>query len=197
MSSEYGPPRSKAELRQHLIERRRTLPPTVRRSSDVAIGQGVAQLCGQMRCQRLAAFVAHGGEPDLMPVLAKFHEIGHEIFLPVVRDQHMQFRRWQPDDDMVPNQFDIPEPVDGESLEPKALELVLLPLVGFAPDGARLGMGAGFYDRAFAFRRERIGWLPRLVGVAYSVQEVKALPIDDWDIPLDGVVTEQGLQWFK
>ncbi|RFF26620.1 MULTISPECIES: 5-formyltetrahydrofolate cyclo-ligase [unclassified Wenzhouxiangella] len=197
MDSEYAEPDNKADLRRLLIKRRRELQSSVRKSHDSAIGRNILQLCTQSRCQRIAGFVAHGGEPDLMPALAKLHETGHETCLPVVRGRRMHFCHWRPDNDMAPNRFGIPEPVDGDRLEPKALELVLMPLVGFAPDGARLGMGAGFYDRAFAFRRERIGQLPRLIGVAYAVQEVETLPTDEWDIPLDGVVTEQGLQWFK
>lgn len=197
MDSEHGMPDCKAELRQLLIERRRGLQSSVRKSSDAEIGRNILQLCEQIRGQRIAGFVAHAGEPDLMPAMAKLHETGHETCLPVVRERRMHFCRWRPDIDMAPNRFGIPEPVDGDSLAPKALELVLMPLVGFAPNGARLGMGAGFYDRAFAFRRERIGQLPRLIGVAYALQEVETLPTDEWDIPLDGIVTEQGLRWFK
>lgn len=197
MASEQRGSDSKSDLRKRLIDRRRSLSDSDRESSDVAIRRHVLRMCELTRSQRIAGFVAHGGEPDLLPALAKLHQTGHEICLPVVRDRRMHFCRWQPDDEMAPNRFGIPEPIDGERLEAKALTLVLVPLVGFAPDGGRLGMGAGFYDRAFAFCRQRIGQLPRLIGIAYSVQEVETLPTDEWDIPLDGVVTEQGLRWFK
>jgi len=196
MASEHGPCDSKAELRRRLIARRKGLPTAVRDSADVEIGSNVGLLCRQIRSQRIAVFMAHGGEPDLMPVAARLHGAGRQIFLPVVRGRRMHFRRWQPGGEMAPNRYGIPEPADGEDLEARALELVFVPLTGFAPDGARLGMGAGFYDRAFEFQPERIGRLPRLVGVAYSVQEVEDLPTDDWDVPLDGVITEEGLRWF-
>ncbi|WP_376696330.1 5-formyltetrahydrofolate cyclo-ligase [Wenzhouxiangella sp. EGI_FJ10305] len=197
MASEFrGSNNSKNDLRKQLIERRRSLPQSRRASSDAAIRQQVVQMCEQTRSQRIAGFVAHAGEPDLMPALEKLHQTGHETCLPVVRDRRMHFCRWQPDARMAANRFGIPEPIDGDNLEPKALTLVFVPLVGFAPDGGRLGMGAGFYDRAFAFCRERIGQLPRLIGVAYSVQEVETLPTDEWDVPLDGIITEKGLRWF-
>lgn len=196
MNSEHGPSKKKAELRRRLLGCRKALSLAARESADREIGRHVELLCRQIRCQRVAAFVAHAGEADLMPVAGGLHASGHQIFLPVVRGRQMSFRRWWPSDEMAPNRYGIPEPVEGEDLEAEALELVLMPLVGFAPDGARLGMGAGFYDRAFEFQRERIGRLPRLVGVAYSVQEVEALPVEEWDVPLDGVVTENGLRWF-
>jgi len=196
MASEQSPAEDKAELRRRLVARRKALSHSARESADAEIGRNAELLCRQTRGQRIAAFVAHGGEADLMPVAARLHQTGHQIFLPVVRGRNMHFRRWQPRGEMAPNRYGIPEPVDGEDLEAGALELVFVPLVGFAPDGARLGMGAGFYDRAFEFQSERIGRLPRLVGVAYALQEVEALPTDDWDVPLDGVITEEGLRWF-
>ncbi|WP_376691318.1 5-formyltetrahydrofolate cyclo-ligase [Wenzhouxiangella sp. EGI_FJ10409] len=196
MDSQHGQPETKAELRRRLVARRKALPALARESADAAIGRNIERLCRQTRSQRIAAFVAHGGEADLMPVADWLHRSGHQVFLPVVRGRQMHFRRWRPDGEMAPNRYGIPEPVDGEDLAAAALELVLVPLVGFAPNGARLGMGAGFYDRAFAFQSERIGRLPRLVGVAYAVQEVEVLPVDEWDVPLDGIVTEDGLRWF-
>ena len=196
MNSEHGPPQKKAELRRRLLGSRKALSLAARESADQEIGRYVELLCGQIRCQRVAAFVAHGGEPDLFSVITRLHETDHQVYLPVVSGKDMHFRRWWPNGEMAPNRYGIPEPVEGEDLGAEALELVFVPLVGFAPDGARLGMGAGFYDRAFTFQRERIGRLPRLIGAAYSAQEVDSLPADDWDVPLHGVITESGLRWF-
>lgn len=195
MSSDK-PPEGKDELRRRLIEHRRKLPDERREANEHEIRRAVHLLCEQTRSQRIAAYVACGGEPDLMSMMARLHEIGREICLPVVRDRRMHFRVWHPDGAMEPNRFGIPEPAAGAEYEPRALELVLVPLVGFSDDGARLGMGAGFYDRAFEFRRNRVGRVPRLIGVAHAVQEAPSLPIDDWDVPLDGVITENGLRWF-
>ena len=56
-------------------------------------------------------------------------------------------------------------------------------------------MGAGYYDRAFAFRRAGPG--PRLVGVGYGWQALDApLEAMAWDVPLDAVVTEHGFRRF-
>jgi 5-formyltetrahydrofolate cyclo-ligase len=56
-------------------------------------------------------------------------------------------------------------------------------------------MGAGFYDRALRRRVERTQpWRrPRLIGVAYAVQQVDRLERQPWDVPLDLVVTERGV----
>ncbi len=70
-----------------------------------------------------------------------------------------------------------------------------MPLVGFDSCGHRLGMGAGFYDRALRPRLDRTQSFrrPRLIGIAYSVQQVERLEPAPWDVALDLVVTERGI----
>ena len=71
---------------------------------------------------------------------------------------------------------------------------IVLPLVGFDAAGNRLGMGAGFYDRHFAFLRHRRTWhRPLLVGVAFDVQRIERLTEGLHDVQLFGVVTERGV----
>lgn len=187
----------KDEQRQELIRRRLELDEGRRERANAAIASALWQLVRRSEFRTIAAFIAHRGEPDLAPALEWLDAKERSVLLPVVRDLDMHFRRWTPDAEMKVNRFGIPEPVSAEEYAPAQIDLVLMPLVGFAADGARLGMGAGFYDRAFEFRHGRPDDLPRLVGVAYSVQEVDSLPVDDWDVPLDGVVTEDGLRWFR
>ena len=83
--------------------------------------------------------------------------------------------------------------VEGRKQQVKAwrLDLVLVPLVGFDPQGNRLGMGGGFYDRTFAYRgRRKHTSRPCLIGLAHECQRVEHLPCAGWDIPLDGVITD-------
>jgi len=72
---------------------------------------------------------------------------------------------------------------------------VLVPVVGFDRRGNRLGMGAGFYDRALRRRLDagRPWRRPRLVGVAFARQELPGIAASAWDVPLDLIVTELGL----
>jgi 5-formyltetrahydrofolate cyclo-ligase len=187
----------KHRQRRELVRARQALNADRREAFDAAIGDAVLECVHRLAVRSVAAFVAHRGEPDLMPVLERLHERSVSVYLPIVRDRDMHFRAWWPDVGMRPNRFGIPEPAGSDERPPDKLDLVLMPLVGFAPSGARLGMGAGFYDRAFAFRRDDMDGAPRLVGIAYGLQRVDDLPVDDWDVPLDGVVTEDGLRWCR
>jgi 5-formyltetrahydrofolate cyclo-ligase len=94
------------------------------------------------------------------------------------------------------NRFGIPEPQlpAAQQWQPEALDAVLVPLLAFDRHGNRLGSGAGYYDRSFAFlgtRRPRPA--PLLIGVAYAMQEVERLAIEPWDVPLDYIATEAEL----
>lgn len=85
----------------------------------------------------------------------------------------------------VPGRFGIPEP-DGAAEPPGRIDAVLVPGLAFSRRGARLGQGAGFYDRALA------GLDPRAlrVGVCYAWQLRDDVPMDRHDVAMTHVATE-------
>lgn len=187
----------KTEIRSRLLESRAALDERERRILDRRICEHLIRFLNGHDSLDLAAYAPFRGEPDLMPALAEMHRAGRRIHLPVLRDRELEFRRWLPDAPMRENRYGIPEPVSGRACPPDRLALVFAPLVGFAPSGARLGMGAGYYDRTFAFCREpHRDHRPLLVGTAYGLQEVDDLPVQDWDVLLDAVITEEGVREF-
>jgi len=101
-------------------------------------------------------------------------------------------KAWSPDMKLVANRYGIAEPCGTEDVRTGDIDLVLVPLVGWDRAGGRLGMGAGFYDRLFRpyAKLEK----PLRIGVAYDLQGLPGVPRDPWDIPLHGLLTENG--WF-
>eukprot|EP01030_Chromulinospumella_sphaerica_P026812 gene26812-27037_t len=109
----------------------------------------------------------------------------------------MVFQRVRPREKLAPNRFGILEPQVNIGRQRKvwALDLVLLPLVGFDDAGGRLGMGGGFYDRSLAYLARRSSWRkPTLLGLAHECQKVKRLAQASWDVPLNGTVTDK--KWY-
>jgi 5-formyltetrahydrofolate cyclo-ligase len=188
---------AKAELRRRLLESRTGLPVAQRRRADRQICVHLLRLLDDRDYLDIAAFMPFRGEPDLTPALSALSEAGRRIWMPIVDDRSMRFRRWTPESETVANRFGIPEPIDGAECAPERLELVLVPLVAFSANGSRLGMGAGFYDRTFGFSGSDPNAGPWLVGAAYALQCVDTLPTEPWDVPLGAVVTERGLQVFR
>lgn len=111
--------------------------------------------------------------------------------LPVLCSDHLlRFAPWRTGETLVPNRFGIPEPdvPEGALIDAGRMSMVVAPLVGFDARGNRLGMGGGWYDRSFAFRRTSPA-PPYLVGAAFALQQVDALAAEAWDISLDAVCT--------
>lgn len=189
---------AKRALRSELLACRRSLSPARRAMFDRQLCVEVLDFFERRPGMRLSAFWPFRGEPDLEPALGVLHEAGREIYLPVLAERQMVFRRWSPQARLEPNVFGIPEPLDGTPCRVEQLDWVLMPLVAFSPTGGRLGMGGGFYDRAFAFRLAApVDSSPRLIGVAYGLQQVDSLPTQPWDVPLDAVITDAGLYEFR
>jgi 5-formyltetrahydrofolate cyclo-ligase len=197
MDSSSDNPDLKVELRKRLVAERERLHEHQRRRLDRQICVHLLRFLDERDCLNLAAFHAFRGEPDLMPALEALHHAGRRVHLPVVTGDEMHFRRWTPASHMQSNRFGIPEPVDGNEIPAERLELVMMPLVAFSATGTRLGMGAGYYDRAFGFALDHPDAGPMLVGAAYSLQEVNSLPAQSWDVPLDAVITDRGLRVFR
>lgn len=144
--------------------------------------------------RRVAIYRPADGEIDTTALAREAQRTGKRLYLPVLDGNQLRFRQWRPRQAMTPNRFGIPEPPRSAPECPtRWLDLVIAPLVGFDQAGNRLGMGGGFYDHTFAFRHHHPRWRhPRLVGAAFAVQQVPALPARSWDVALDAVITEQG-----
>jgi 5-formyltetrahydrofolate cyclo-ligase len=191
---------ARRQQRRQLRAARRALSPTERRRRQAALCAQLRQVLLWRSCT-VAAYLAFDGEPDITITLRDLHRRGRALALPRVlhrRRGRMEFRHWRPGQRLTGNRYRIGEPLaDAPKIDPRRLDIVLVPLVGFDRHGSRLGMGAGYFDRYFAFLRYRRRWLrPRLVGVAFDFQEVACLERAAWDVPLAAVVTERGLQRF-
>ena len=98
----------------------------------------------------------------------------------------MDFYGWSTNNPLVINKYGIPEPVSNKIVYP---DILLVPLVAFDKKLNRIGYGGGFYDR-YLKRLKRIKKIIT-IGLAYSFQEVKKIPINDYDIKLDFIITEK------
>lgn len=135
----------------------------------------------------VAGYVALPGEADPMPLMKAAATCGCRLALPHVtsRAAPMRFLAWSPGDSLVAGPMGLSQP--RHEAQPVDPDIVLTPLLGFDAKLNRLGQGAGFYDRTFA---KMNGGLR--IGVAWSIQQCDTLPVDAWDVPLDGIVTELG-----
>ena len=128
------------------------------------------------------------GEYDARHVARTLRERGALTALPVVvaPRQPLAFREWHPGVEMAKGALDIPYPVGSREIVPDA---VLLPMNGWDEGGYRLGYGGGFFDRTLASLPKK----PAVIGVTYELAKMKTIYPQEWDIPVDWVVTERGV----
>ena len=130
------------------------------------------------------------GEPDLRPLMADLHAAGVTLALPLVehRAAPLVFRRWTPDTIMVLGSWNIPvPPPEADALTP---DITLAPLVGWDSAGFRLGYGGGYFDRTLAALTRR----PFTIGIGFHSAYLTTIFPQPHDIPLDVILTQEGVQ---
>jgi 5-formyltetrahydrofolate cyclo-ligase len=160
---------------------------------------------------QIAAYWPNDNEISPVPILQKAHLLGKQCYLPILHpsgSSPLSFVEYKPGELLTPNRFGILEPQSNrhQTIPVSALNLVLVPLVGFDEQGTRLGMGKGYYDTTFSFLKPQASKAqdnssttpyPYLIGLAYELQKVENLPVDPWDIALNGIATEHRYLRFK
>lgn len=189
---------SNDSVRARLRAARRAIPPAERAQAERKIASRLREL-RLLRCGRkVAVYLAMRGEANLGPLLPHARRIGCRLFVPriqSIRRRSMAFVPLYGGGPLRRNRYGIAEPTGGDrhAIPVRHLDLILLPLVGFDRAGHRIGMGAGYYDRALQRRRsrERAWRRPILVGVAYACQESQPISPRPWDVAVDLIVTER------
>lgn len=106
--------------------------------------------------------------------------------LPVAKNQQpLQFYLCHKDTIYSMSSFGIREPINGSLCLPEQLDIMIIPLVGFDAQCHRLGYGKGYYDRYLKHTNAL------KIGIAYECQKVDIIPIQDHDMVLDMIITEE------
>lgn len=182
-------------LRRELRARRRAVPPALRRLAAIRLARAASSLRSLRPGRRVGIYLPLPEEMDTRPLRDMAARLGCRLFVPRITDYQRSRMRFVPiDGPLRKGRYGILEPDGRRSISARQLDLVFMPLVGFDLAGNRLGMGKGYYDRAFAFLLKRRHWTrPHLVGVAFDCQRVQRLPVRAHDVPLSQIATESGL----
>ena len=126
-------------------------------------------------------------EIDDLKILKFLEKKNFNILLPVIKkNNQMDFFKWSANDPLKINKFGIPEPIGRKIFIP---DILLIPLVSYDRKLNRLGYGGGFYDRYI----EKIEKHKKIIkiGLAFSYQKTKKIPINKFDKKLDFIINEK------
>ena len=137
--------------------------------------------------KNLGGYYPSNYEIDDLNILEFFEKKNYNILLPIIKkNNQMEFFKWKKNDPLKINKYGIPEPVSSRLYYP---DILLVPLVGYDNNLNRLGYGGGFYDRYI----EKIEKIKKIIkiGLAFSCQKIKSVPINKHDKKLDFIITEK------
>lgn len=135
-------------------------------------------------------FFLRQGEPDILCIMGNSTLENFEWALPVCCESPtgsmLEFAQFEQGQELEPGRYNIAVPKTKNWVQP---DVLLIPCVAFHRSGARLGYGAGWYDRTI----DSLTTKPVTVGVAYSQTELLEDFAEPHDQLLDHVVTEQAV----
>jgi 5-formyltetrahydrofolate cyclo-ligase len=184
---------TKTELRAEILRARRTLAPQLR---DAEAGA----LCGHLPSfigdgETVCAYVPVGSEPGSAELIDSLLRRGVQVLLPVARDDAaglpapLRWGEYRPGG-LVEARFGLREPA-APWLPAGAIagaSVVLVPALAVDRAGARLGRGAGFYDRSLPLAAPTA----RLVAVVRDDELVDRLPAEPHDVRMTHALTPNG-----
>ena len=141
----------------------------------------------KLRSKIIGGYYPFNYELEIFNILEELEKKNYIFSLPKVsKNNEMNFFKWSKSEPLKVNKYGIPEPISKKKMYPNIL---LIPLVGFDYHFNRLGYGGGYYDRYLSKRKIKDELFK--IGVGFSFQKVKNIPIDKYDQKLDCIITEK------
>ncbi len=188
----------KSEIRKKLRDKRGQLDKNSIKQASECVTLQVVHFSPFIKSQTIALYLPQENELDTSPIIDQATTLKKALYLPVVSpnsNQILSFYSYHPHDPLILNCFNILEPDINHqtAIDPVALDIIFVPLVGFDHHCHRLGRGGGYYDRTLNFSDNTAEKKPIKIGLAYEFQKIIKIKPSKWDIPLDYVITEKNI----
>lgn len=191
-----SPHNTKSQMRKRIRALRKSLSPQQQLTAMVDLAKSARHCRPIWFAKRIISYAPFEGEISPFKLLETLSPA--QIYLPQIsnyRTRSMQFVKAPSKGSLrkgIVNKFGISEPKHGHAgIFANQADVILLPLVAFDRNGNRLGMGAGYYDRALSSLTYQTGSRPILIGLSHHFQEMPFLNAKPWDVPLDGILTDR------
>lgn len=181
---------SKKEYREEVLTMRSEVAIDVRNQWDEIIFNKLINSYYYKNYSTIFTFVSFKDEVDTHKFIEHALRNGKKICVPKVpsKKEGMKVYFINNFEDLKKGYFDILEPVEGcIEASPEEIDFILMPGVAFDRQGNRIGYGAGFYDRFLSQLKNQV---PK-IALAYDFQVYEEVPNDEFDVRIDGIITEK------
>jgi 5-formyltetrahydrofolate cyclo-ligase len=179
----------KESVRKILRQRKEAMIPEERLEKSRRICRHLMKIIREK--ETVMVFTSKEKEVNTKPLIMALFGKGNPVVVPIIVKEDCSLRLSYLKDfsALVPSTFGVPEPVGSEiPVNAEDISTIILPMLGFDRMGGRIGYGAGYYDR---FLSKNTGL--RKIGIAYGCQEAENIPVDENDIRMDMIITEDGI----
>jgi 5-formyltetrahydrofolate cyclo-ligase len=181
----------KKALRSKIIADRRKLTDNYRQRASNRMMTVFCALPDFKEPRKVLCYASLADEVQIRPLMEKWLSMGVTVALPRITGKgQMEAVNFTDFDSLVEGEYGIltPDLEKGEVIPPEELDLIIVPGIAYDTRGERLGMGGGFYDvyLARATKAKRIA-------LAFSCQLVAKIPMEDHDVRVHKIITEQGI----
>jgi 5-formyltetrahydrofolate cyclo-ligase len=174
---------TKAVLRDRVRLARAARSAADRQAAGVLIADRVQSLPAIVSARRVALYASMRTEPDTAPLMRRLNADGHELLLPRVRGEQLEWIVVTPDVTFTTGAFGISEPMDGPVALLSTADVVVVPALAVDGTGMRLGQGGGFYDRAISDIS-----VP-LIALIFDEELLDNVPAEPHDRRVDVIIT--------
>lgn len=195
--------RAKQILREAIAESRSLATVAVRDAADAARTARAQEFVGELARPGLtvAAYLSVGDEPGTLQLVSWLHSLGATVLLPVLgsaeealpQDESGRaaphWAAYAGPDQLQIGVYGIPQPI-GEVLPPESISeahMIICPGVAASADGARLGRGGAWYDRALGFASDTSARICLL----NDNEVIDTVPTEASDRGIDVIITEE------
>ncbi|MGH8659524.1 MAG: 5-formyltetrahydrofolate cyclo-ligase [Gammaproteobacteria bacterium] len=178
--------REKSTLRSEMKQRRQALSSDRRALFSYRIAERVLKLPELGHAAVVFIYLSHKDEAATHSIVDWLQAEGKIVLVPKIIDStKMAACRFPGWDRLIKGPLGILYPSDSkEHFAP--VDVALTPGLAFSTTGARLGFGAGYYDRWFSTHGANVK-----IGLSFESQLLSALPTDQTDVPMNLIVTEE------
>ena len=131
----------------------------------------------------IGCYYSIGSEVQTRPIIEEILSQKKQVSLPKITDDTIVFRVVKDFTKLEKGSFGVMEPKD-DWPEEKSFDVIIIPAVGLANNGVRLGYGHGYYDKFLADKSVT------KIALTYSKQIIKSIPYSDHDIKMDWIISE-------
>ncbi len=181
---------NKSEWRKKMKQLLLSTEENERRNKSKAVSTHLFSTSEWNKAQSIGITVSRKFELDTAFIMTKAWEEGKKVAVPKCysADKQMEFREIHSYDELENVYMDLFEPkLNGTKLiTSEQLDLIIVPGLVFDKKGYRIGYGGGYYDRYLQM------YQGSKISLAYSFQTTDSLPHEEFDIPVDQIITEDG-----